>query len=58
MSSETASRSPLSVNEDSFVEYFTGKSFPEGREALALKKEKTKEHTALASTSSFKQGRH
>ena len=49
-SSETASRSPLSVNEDSFTEYF--KSFPEGREALALKKEKAKEQTALASTSS------
>ena len=49
-SSETASSSPLSVNEDSFAEYF--KSFPEGREALALKKEKAKEQTALASTSS------
>ena len=50
MSSETATSSPLSVNKDSFEEYF--KSFPEGREALALKKEKAKEQTALASTSS------
>ena len=50
MSSETASSSPLSVNEDSFAEYF--KSFPKGREALALKKEKAKEQTALALTSS------
>ena len=50
MSSETASSSPLSVNEDSFMEYF--KSFPKGREALALNKGKAKEQTALASTSS------
>ena len=50
MSSETASSSPLSVNEDSFAEYF--KSFLEGREALALKKEKAKEQTASSTSTS------
>jgi len=44
MWSKTATSSPLSVNKQSFVEYF--KSFPEGREALALKKAKAKEQTA------------
>ena len=37
--------SPLSVNQHSFAEYF--KSFPEGREALALKKAKAKEQMTL-----------
>ena len=50
MSSETATSSPLSVNKDSFVEYF--KSFPEGREALALKKEKANEQTASSTSTS------
>ena len=50
MSSETATSSPLSVNNHSFAEYF--KSFPEGREALALKKEKAKEQTALSTSTS------
>ena len=45
MWSKTATSSPLSVNKHSFVEYF--KSFPEGSEALALKKAKAKEQTAL-----------
>jgi len=36
MSNKTATSSPLSANKSSFVEYF--KSFPEGREALVLKK--------------------
>ena len=44
MCSKTATSSPLSVNKHSFVEYF--KSFPKGREALALKKAKAKEQTA------------
>ena len=42
MWSKAATSSPLSVNQHSFAEYF--KSFPEGREALALKKAKAKEH--------------
>ena len=50
MSSETATSSPLSVNKHSFAEYF--KSFPEGREALALKKEKAKEQTASSTSTS------
>ena len=50
MLSETATSSPLSVNKHSFAEYF--KSFPEGREALAFKKEKAKEQTALSTSTS------
>ena len=50
MLSETATSSPLSVNKLSFAEYF--KSFPEGREALAFKKEKAKEQTALSTSTS------
>ena len=45
MWSKTAMSSPLSVNQHSFADYF--KSFPEGREALALKKAKAKEQMAL-----------
>ena len=44
MWSKTATSSPLSVNQHSFAEYF--KFFPEGREALALKKAKAKEQMA------------
>ena len=44
MWSKTATSSPLSVNQHSFLEYF--KFFPEGREALALKKAKAKEQMA------------
>ena len=50
MLSETATSSPLSVNKLSFAEYF--KSFPEGREALAFKREKAKEQTALSTSTS------
>ena len=44
MWSKAATSSPLSVNQHSFAEYL--KSFPEGREALALKKAKAKEQMA------------
>lgn len=50
MSNETAMSSPLSANKHSFAEYF--KFFPEGREALVLKKEKAKEKTASSTSSS------